>query len=310
MSVPLSYITVVLIWTTTPLAIKWSSEGTGFVFAVSSRMLLGAALAMAVVMLMRLHIPWHRSAIKVYLYSGLGIGTSMIFVYWGAQYIPSGWVSLIFGLSPITTGLLMYVLQGEKEFSRDKLCGLLIGMTGLALIFNTGLTVSVQAVMGIAAVLASTIIYSFTAIKIKQHNDGIPALTITAAGLMFAVPLYTLYWYMVGDGVPQTIDTRAGISILYLALFGSVLGFALFFYILRHVSATRVSLITLVTPVTALLLGRYLNNEPLTMQITSGAMLILAGLAFYEFGVIARLFSAAHEKAWMVKGSMIKNKSG
>lgn len=310
MSVPLSYITVILIWTTTPLAIKWSSEGAGFVFAVTSRMMLGAVLAMVIVMILRLHIPRHRQALMAYLYSGLGIGISMMFVYWGAQYIPSGWVSLIFALSPITTGLLMYVLQGEKEFSKDRLCGLLIGMTGLAIIFSTGLTVSVQAVMGIMAVLASTVIYSFTAIKIKQHNDGIPALTITAAGLMFAVPLYSMYWYLVGDGVPQVIATRAGISILYLALFGSVLGFALFFYILRHVSATRVSLITLVTPVTALLLGRYLNNEPLTLQIASGAMLILAGLAFYEFGVIARWFGAADKKAQAVIGAMIKDKSG
>lgn len=303
MSVPLSYITVILIWTTTPLAIKWSSEGAGFVFAVSSRMLLGAVLAMLVVMILRLHIPWHRQALKVYLYSGLGIGISMIFVYWGAQFIPSGWVSLIFGLSPLTTGLLIYALQGEKEFSRDKLCGLLIGITGLAIIFNTGLTVSKQAVMGIMAVLASTVIYSFTAIKIKQHNEGIPALTITAAGLMFAVPLYGLYWYLAGDGVPQVIATRAGISILYLAFFGSVLGFALFFYILRHVSATRVSLITLITPVTALLLGRFLNSEPLTLQVASGAILILGGLAFYEFGVIARWFSAADEEPGREKAS-------
>ena len=94
MSVPLSYITVILIWTTTPLAIKWSSEGPGFVFAVSSRMILGALLAMLLAMILRLHIPWHKSAIKAYLYSGLGIAVSMMFVYWAAQFIPSGWISL------------------------------------------------------------------------------------------------------------------------------------------------------------------------------------------------------------------------
>jgi drug/metabolite transporter (DMT)-like permease len=91
------------------------------------------------------------------------------------------------------------------------------------------------------------------------------------------------------DGeLPETIASRAGMSIIYLALFGSVIGFALFFYILKHVSASRVSLITLVTPVTALLLGRYLNDEPLTVQIMTGAMMILMGLASYEFGSFAR----------------------
>ena len=287
MSVPLSYITVILIWTTTPLAIKWSSEGTGFVFAVSSRMLLGAVLAMLLALVMRLDIPWHKSAIKTYLFSGLGITVSMMFVYWAAQYIPSGWISLIFGLSPIITGLLMFVVHGENEFTKDKLLGLFLGLAGLAVIFTTGFALSAKALMGLVAVLLSTVIYSLTAIKVKQHSDGIPALTVTAAGLVFAVPVYSMSWYFLDGELPETIASRAGMSILYLAFFGSVIGFALFFYILKHVSASRVSLITLVTPVLALLLGRYLNDEPLTVEIVAGALMILAGLALYEFGVIA-----------------------
>jgi drug/metabolite transporter (DMT)-like permease len=94
-------------------------------------------------------------------------------------------------------------------------------------------------------------------------------------------------WYFLDGELPENIASRAGMSILYLAFFGSVIGFALFFYILKHVSASRVSLITLVTPVLALLLGRYLNDEPLTVEIVAGALMILAGLALYEFGVIA-----------------------
>ncbi|MEA1890748.1 MAG: DMT family transporter [Pseudomonadota bacterium] len=288
MSVPLSYITVILIWTTTPLAIKWSAEGTGFAFAVSSRMVLGAVIAIILMLVMRLDIPWHKPAVKAYFFSGFGIAASMMFVYWASQYIPSGWISLIFGLSPIITGLLMLALYGENEFSKDKLIGLFLGLAGLAIIFTTGFSLSVNAVLGIVAVLLSTVIYSYTAIKVKQHNHGIPALTITATGLMFAMPFYILIWYLIDGTVPEVIVSRAAMSILYLAIFGSVLGFALFFYILKHVSATRVSLITLVTPVTALLLGRYLNDEPLSLQITVGAVMILAGLASYELGSDAR----------------------
>ncbi len=282
MSVPLSYIAVIIIWTTTPLAIKWSSEGAGFAFAVSSRMVLGALIAVLLTAVLRLEIPWHKPAVKTYMFSGFGIAMSMICVYWAAQYIPSGWISLIFGMSPIITGVLLFILYGENEFSRHRLFGLTLGLGGLALIFITGVSVSASAVKGVAAVLLSTAIYSFTAIKVKQHNQGIPALTITAVGLMFAVPIYILSWYFIDGRIPEYIPPRAGASILYLAFFGSVLGFALFFYILKHISATRVSLITLVTPVTALLLGKYLNNEPVGLQITSGALMILAGLSFYE----------------------------
>ncbi len=109
---------------------------------------------------------------------------------------------------------------------------------------------------------------------------------------MFAMPFYILCWYLIDGDIPEVIVTRAGLSILYLALFGSVIGFALFFYILKHVSATRVSLITLVTPVTALLLGKYLNDEPLSLQIVAGAIMILLGLASYEFGSVARRIKA------------------
>ena len=286
MSVPISYITVILIWSATPLAIKWSGHVAGFQFGVAARMSIGLFALVILLRLMKIDFPWHARARRVYLVSGITLYVAMSFVYWAAQYIPSGWISLIFGMSPIITGLLMFAVHGENEFSKDRIFGLILGLAGLAVIFTTGFTLSTNAVMGVGAVVVSTVIYSFTAIKVQQHNDGIPALTITAAGLMFAVPVYSLSWYLMDGELPETIASRAGMSILYLAFFGSVIGFALFFYILKHVSASRVSLITLVTPVTALLLGRYLNDEPLTVQIMTGAMMILMGLAMYEFGSI------------------------
>ena len=77
-------------------------------------------------------------------------------------------------------------------------------------------------------------------------------------------------------------------SIIYLAVMGSVLGFSLYFYLLNHVEASKVSLITLITPVTALVLGNLLNNEALTVWIVIGTLFILSGLASYQWG--ERLF--------------------
>ena len=74
------------------------------------------------------------------------------------------------------------------------------------------------------------------------------------------------------------ISPRAAWSILYLGVVGSVFGFALYFYVLRYLEATRVSLITLVTPVSALLLGHLLNQEPLGPRIWLGTAAILLGL--------------------------------
>jgi drug/metabolite transporter (DMT)-like permease len=286
MSIPLSYIAVIAIWTTTPLAVKWSAEGAGFAFAVSSRMILGCLLALVFIAAMRLDMPWHKRALKLYAISGVGIFTAMMFVYWAAQFIPSGWVSLIFGLSPILTGVAATVLYNENELTPGKLTGMALGMAGLAVIFASSFELNIEAVYGILGVLASTVVYSLTAIKTKHYNSGIPALSVVAGGLLLAMPLYVLAWYIFDGNVPVNITDRAGAAILYLAFFGSVIGFTLFFYILKHVSVTRVSLITLITPISALLLGKYLNHEPITVKVVLGAGLIVAGLAAFEFGAI------------------------
>jgi drug/metabolite transporter (DMT)-like permease len=223
---------------------------------------------------------------RVYAISGVGIFAAMMFVYWAARFIPSGWVSLIFGLSPILTGVAATLLYNENELTAGKLAGMALGMAGLMVIFASSFELDINAVYGILGVLVSTLVYSLTAIQIKHYDAGIPALSVTAGGLLLAMPLYIAAWYVFDGNIPLDMPARAAAAILYLALFGSVIGFALFFYILKHVSATRVSLITLITPITALLLGRYLNHEPITLNVVLGAGLIVAGLAAYEFGAI------------------------
>ena len=62
MSIPLAYLTVVAIWSTTPLAIQWSALGTGFAFAVMARMLIGVCLALVLLVVWRVGLPLHRQA--------------------------------------------------------------------------------------------------------------------------------------------------------------------------------------------------------------------------------------------------------
>jgi drug/metabolite transporter (DMT)-like permease len=86
MSLLTAYLTVILIWSTTPLAIKWSTQGTGFAFAIMT--------------LWRVGMPMHRRARMSYLVGGLGVFGAMTLTYWGSQYIHSGLISVLFGLSP------------------------------------------------------------------------------------------------------------------------------------------------------------------------------------------------------------------
>jgi len=90
MSVPLAFIGVILIWSTTPLAIKWSGEGSVFLFGVTARMVIGASICIVLLRLLNKPLPLNRLAIQVYLAGAVAGYGSMLLVYWGASYIPSG----------------------------------------------------------------------------------------------------------------------------------------------------------------------------------------------------------------------------
>lgn len=284
MSVPMAYIGVIIIWSTTPLAIAWSSQDVGFVFGVTSRMVIGAVLALVVAALLGYGMKWERRAVLAYMVSGLGIYGAMISVYWAAQHIPSGWISLLFGLSPLFTAVMARLwLEGEK-LTRPRLAGMCMGLAGLAAIFSSSLNFNTHAALGVAAVLFSGLIHSASAVWVKRLGAQLPAIVLTSGGLAFAAPLFLITWLLTQESLPVEMSGRVTVAIAYLALFGSVLGFALYYYVLRHVEATRVSLIALMSPVFALTLGNMLNGEPLTSEIVCGTALILSGLALFELG--------------------------
>jgi len=72
-------------------------------------------------------------------------------------------------------------------------------------------------------------------------------------------------------------------SIIYLGAIATTIGFSLYYYILLHLSATSVAMLTLVSPVLALYLGHKLNHEPLSLKIATGTALILSALLLHEF---------------------------
>ena len=73
MSVPASYIAVIVIWSTTPLAIQWSGDEVGYQFGVAARMVIGLALLLVVIWVRRLPLPFDKHARSVYLLGGIPI---------------------------------------------------------------------------------------------------------------------------------------------------------------------------------------------------------------------------------------------
>jgi drug/metabolite transporter (DMT)-like permease len=286
MSVPAAFAGVILIWSTTPLAIQWSSEGGGFLFGVTARMVLGLIFCLLAIRISGVDMPWHARARGAYLAAGVAIYGAMSLVYWAAQYVPSGWIAVLFGLSPLLTSLFSMLWLGDQRLSRQALAGLMLGVVGLAVIFSGSVEVGPHVGAGVVAVLMSALLHAASSVWVKRLSSDLPALAVTGGGLSVAVPAFVLTWFVFDGSWPQELPDRARFAITYLALFGSVLGFFWYYYLLRRVTAVRVNLITLVTPVTALLLGHWLNGESILPTVWLGAALILGGLLMHQWDML------------------------
>jgi len=288
MSVPAAYIGIVLIWSTTPLAIKWSGESAGFLFGVSARMFISVLVCAVIMSFMSRTLEWSRDALKVYFVASIGIFGSMMSVYWGAQFVESGLISVIFGLTPIVTGLLAVLWLKEEAFSVAKGFGIVLGIAGISLIFLRGVSFGNLSLLGISAIVVAMLLHSGSTVWMKQLQSNVKSLDAVYGGLLVSLPMYAISWLVLiqlgYQQWPESVSTRSLLSISYLGIMGSVVGFILFYYVLQNISASRIGLIPLLTPVIALVLGSQLNNEVIPIVVWIGSALILLGMSIYQWG--------------------------
>lgn len=281
---------VVLIWSTTPLAIQWSAVGAGWIFSIATRMVIGAAIFLVIFIIKRESAFLKGEGRTAAIITAFGIYTNMMLVYWAAQFVPSGLIAVIFGLSPITTALWSLAILHDDRMTLAGLLGVGLGVSGLWLVFGGGDSISSTGIPGIAAVTGAMAAQCLVAVLLKRLGTRQSSLTMTGGGVVYGSILFGLSWWWMGAPMPeQDVSLKAAAAIVYLGVLGSVVGFLLYFWLLRRVSPIRLSLVTLVTPITGLLLGQWLNNEVLPEQVWMGVLLILAGLGLYQFGDWRRL---------------------
>ncbi|MEO5346481.1 MAG: DMT family transporter [Magnetococcus sp. YQC-9] len=283
MPIWLVFLTLTFIWGSTPMAVQWSQDGVGFSLAVTARIGIGVVLFMLLIpWLKRREAPW-RQLIIVSTIAGLNLFGSMLCIYWSARFLPSGWISVLFGLGPILTGVIAASWLKEP-FTRQQWFGSLLGFLGLLIIFVQGGAVGEQTLIGIAVILLSVLIYAAGNVGIKRWNHGISPLWVTAGSLWVAFPLFLVAFLLSGESWPEHFSVRAGSAILYLGFVGNGLGFVCFYYLLSRISAANAALVTLSAPAIALWLGVAFNHESVQGGLVAGTLLILSGLALYQWG--------------------------
>ena len=279
----IGYIVLIAIWSTTPLTIKWSAVDLSFASGLFWRILVSALLALVILKIKGQILFFRPQVWRIYSISALGIAPNFLLVYWASQRIPSGLISVIFSAVPFLMGILSYYYLGKNVFTLRRILALLLSMLGLVVIFYDQLQViGMRGVYGIVAMLLAITIFAISGTWLQKASTQISALQTTTGGLCFSVPPLAFAWWWLDGGLPLDIGIRSALSILYLSVVGSLIGFFLYYSLLHRLSAYVVSTVGMISPVFALIIGNFLANEALTLRLIWGAAMVLFGVALYH----------------------------
>jgi len=214
----------------------------------------------------------------------LNFGASYAIVYWTETQIPSGIVSVLWAVFPmLMAASSSWFLAGESLTGRQW-AGFTLGFAGVALLFATDLRdFGAHGVPAALVLLLSPIVSCVGTIVIKREGKGVSSALVNRDAMWIGAAILSgLAVAFEHDASPDWTARAIG-SVVYLALAGTVLTFSLYFWLLRHTEAWRLSTISYVTPAVALLLGTFVGDEPFTGWTLTGSLTILAGVVLGTF---------------------------
>lgn len=281
----LAYLIVVLVWASTPLAIKWSAEAGAPVGSVMLRMAVALVIGGVLMLLLRRRPRFDRRALLSYAAAVPGVFCAMALSYHASQFLPSGMLSVMFGMAPLISGLILQALPGATRLRRWHWLGCALGVAGLGVVFLDSLGVQGSAQQwALVMLLIAVTLFSASGIAVQRAAAGLDPLTQTVGALALSMPCFVILWLSSGEPLTIPLSHRGLWAVAYLALFGSLIGFLCYYLILSRLHAATVALVTLITPVLALSLGMLLNQESPSPSMMVGAALILVALGCYLFG--------------------------
>jgi drug/metabolite transporter (DMT)-like permease len=290
MSLGLAYLSVILVWASTPLAIHWSNTDFDFISSICGRIVIAAAVGFCILKLIGQRLVHNRSDWLNFAVGSIGLFPTMLLVYWAAKTVPSGLMSVIFGLFPFMVGLGSVVLLKQNIFTPIKSFALVLALLGLGLINWQQLSMGWNGIFGVGAIVIATLCWALSSVLLK-NLPSIDPFRQSVGSMIVASPGFLIAWVLFAEPIPEVVSLRSIGGMAYLIIAGSLLGHTLFFYVLKHGSVVTVSLIPLITPVLALLLGWLIEGEVLSKLGLLGAVTVLVALAIFQ-GAIPRLLRA------------------
>jgi len=202
---------------------------------------------------------------------------SLIFA--GQTELGAGLASVLNATTPFWTALLANMLTADEKLSWNKVAGILLGIAGTAVMIGPGLVAGMGGpVWAKFALVGASVSYAFALIVAKRFK-GIPP-TVVAAAQLTASTIIMIPVVLAVNGVQGMFAASAHVwaSVVALALMSTAFAYILYFNLIAAAGATNASLVTLIVPVSAILLGVVFLGERLELFEMAGIALIGLGL--------------------------------
>jgi drug/metabolite transporter (DMT)-like permease len=280
--VVLAFAAVYLLWGSTYLAIRFGVETIPPFVMAGTRHLVAGLLLYGWLRARGAARPEPRHWASAFLIGGLMLLGGNGLVTWAEQRVPSGLAALIVASVPIWMAVLAGV-EKRRAPSGFVVAGLALGLAGIALLISPG-SLGGERVepLGAAALLLAALSWSVG--SLASRRVPLPSSTLKAVA-MEMIGGGILLWatgLSFGEGFRlhlSAISAKSALSLGYLVVFGSLLGFSAYVWLLRVTTPARVSTYAYVNPIVAVLLGTLFGGEPLTLRIGLAAAGILAAVA-------------------------------
>jgi drug/metabolite transporter (DMT)-like permease len=271
----------VAIWGSTWLAITYQLGVVPPTVSVVWRFALAALILFAFSFARRLPLSFPaRDHFGIACQGFFMFGANYVCVYLAEQHLASGLVAVVFSLYVFSNIFAMRIFFGTPLSSRALIGGGL-GVAGVVLIFwpqLAAVSFAADSTLGMAFALAATLLATFGAVcAVSNQRRGIPVVQLNAWGMLYGALFVALYALAMGE--PFTFDGRPSylISLLYLALFGSVLAFGAYLTLMRRIGAGRAGYTSVAIPVVALLLSTLFEGLKWEPEMFAGLVLCMAG---------------------------------
>lgn len=249
---------------------------------VTLRVGIAAITLWCIVLVMGLRPPKSLEVWAAFL--GMGLLNNVIpfaLIVWGQTQIASGLASILNAATPIFTVVVASMLLPDERATPLKIVGAMIGFIGVAMMIGLPAIDGDNSLLAQVAIIAATLSYAFAGVYGRRFKAMAVNPIITAAGQVTASALVLAPIALAVEGRPDMAEINTGTwgAIVGLAVLSTAVAYVLYFKILASAGATNLLLVTLLVPVSAILLGSLLLNETLEVVHFVGMALIALGLS-------------------------------